>query len=240
MDKNNDSTMPVLEHLAELRFRLMISAGVLLIAMFTSFAFVDNIRGILTDLLDGLMLIYLSPPEAFLANLRLAFISGIVLSSPVIVYELIAFIFPGLHRKEKKFFLLILAGIFILFTGGVCFAYFVAFPYTLNFFLSFSADGLDPLFTVSEYISFVLSIHVAFGLIFQLPLLSWALGKAGLVSTDFLRRSRKYALLILLAVSALITPPDIVSQVIMVIPLLALYEVGILMVRLSGKSANSK
>jgi sec-independent protein translocase protein TatC len=235
VSNNKDGTMPVLEHLAELRLRLFISAGALLVAAIICFSNITLIRGILTGPLDGLQLIFLSPPEAFMSNLRLSLVSGLVLASPVIIYEVLAFIFPGLTRSEKIFFLLVLAGTVVLFGGGVLFAYYVVFPMALNFFLQFAANQLVPRFTVSEYISFVFSFHLGFGLVFQLPLLTWALGKLGLLTSGFLKRNRKIALLVMLVLSAIITPPDIISQVAMVLPLLLLYEIGIIMVLISEK-----
>ena len=235
MKSNKDGTMPVLDHLAELRLRLFISAGALLVAAIFCFAHIEAIRAILTRPLGGLELIYLSPPEAFIANLRLAFISGLVLSSPVLLYEAGAFIFPGLYGSEKLLFVLVILGAAILFSGGVIFAYYVVFPYTLRFFLQFAAEQVDPRFTVSEFISFVISFHLAFGIVFQLPLLTWSLGKIGLLSSAFLKRNRKIALLVMLVLSAIITPPDIISQVAIVLPLVVLYEVGIIMVRISER-----
>lgn len=233
--QDSESTMPVLEHLAELRLRLLISAGALLVAAIICFANIEQIRSILTYPLGELKLIYLSPPEAFMANLRLALISGLIVSSPIIVYELLAFAFPGLTRGEKIFLVSILLGSAFLFTSGVVFAYYVAFPFTLKFFLQFAAAQLEPRFTISEYISFVLSFHLAFGIVFQLPLATWALGKIGILSTHFLRRHRKIALLAMLVMSSIITPPDIISQVVMVFPLVLLYEIGIIMVMISEK-----
>lgn len=232
--------MPILEHFAELRLRIAISAGAFLVAAIICFANIEMIRGVLTVPLQGLELIYLSPPEAFVANLRLAFISGLILSSPVIIYEVLAFIFPGLTRGEKKFFIGVLFGIIVLFSAGVLFAYYIAYPFTLFFFLRFAAGELEPRFTVSEYISFVFSFHVAIGLVFQLPLFTWALGRLGLISTGFLRKHRKIALLVLLLLSAVITPPDIVSQIILIVPLTLLYEMGILMVLISERQRRSE
>jgi sec-independent protein translocase protein TatC len=235
VSKNKDGTMPVLEHLAELRLRLLISAGALLVAAVVSFNYVELIRELLTSPLEGLRLIYLSPPEAFMANLRLALISGLVLSSPVIIYELMAFIFPGLLKEEKIFFLAVLFGIVVLFAAGVAFAYLIVFPFTIRFFLQFASVELEPRFTVTEYISFLFSFHLGFGVVFQLPLLTWALGKIGLISSGFLKRNRKVALLVMLIISAVITPPDIISQVVMVFPLALLYEIGIIMVLISER-----
>ncbi len=240
MSKNKNGTMPVLEHLSELRLRLAVSAGVLLVSAGVCFANIETIRSVLTRPLQGLGLIYLSPPEAFMANLRLALISGFLLSLPVIIYEVSAYIFPGLTRGERIFYLLVLLGIVVLFSGGVVFAYFVVFPFTLRFFLQFGDTGLEPRFTISEYISFIISFHLAFGAVFQLPLFTWALGKLGLISTVFLRKHRKIALLIMLIMAAVITPPDIISQLVMILPLLLLYELGIVMVLISERKRLKK
>ncbi len=235
MSKNKDGTMPILEHLAELRLRLVISAGALLVAAVICFWQVEFIRGILTRPLEGVELIYLSPPEAFMANLRLALLSGLVLALPVVVYEIFAFAFPGLARGEKFFLIGVAAAVAFLFGTGVVFAYYLVFPFALSFFLQFATDQLEPRFTISEYISFVLSFHFAFGAVFQLPVLSWALGKLGLLTADFLRRYRKIALMVMLVFSAVITPPDIISQAAMILPLLLLYEIGIVMVMISER-----
>ncbi|HOL17841.1 MAG TPA: twin-arginine translocase subunit TatC [Bacillota bacterium] len=235
MSKSKDGTMTVLEHLAELRMRLIISAGGLLAAAIFCFTRISWIRRFLTAPLKGLPLIYLSPPEALTANLRLSFLAGAIIASPLILHQVMAFLFPAFTRREKKFVLIILAGICFLFCCGIFFAYTVVFPFTINFFLQFASERLDPQFTISEYISFVTSFHLAFGLTFQLPLLTWALGRIGLLSSRFLRRNRKYALLIILVVAAVITPPDVISQLVMAGPMFLLYEVGIIMVLASEK-----
>jgi len=235
VSNNKNGTMPILEHLSELRLRLMITAGALLVAIGVSFANIEFIRGILTRPLGGIPLIYLSPPEAFMANLRLSLFSGLVLSLPVILYEVSAYIFPGLTRGEKKFYLAVLFGIIVLFSSGIVFAFQVVFPYTLQFFLQFADAQLEPHLTISDYISFVLSFHIAFGVVFQLPLFTWALGKIGLLSTGFLRRHRKIAILVMLIMASIITPPDIISQAIMLLPLIFLYELGIFMVMISER-----
>ncbi len=235
MGKKTDGTMPVLEHLSELRLRLVISAGALLVASGICFTYIEHIRAILTLPLEGQQLIFLSPPEAFMANLKLAIFSGLVLSLPVILHQVSAFIFPGLSRGEKKFYMAVLLGMLVLFSAGIIFAYQVVFPFTLRFFLQFADARLDPQFTITEYIQFVISFHLSFGVVFQLPLLTWALGKIGLLTTQFLRRYRKIALLVMLVVSAVITPPDIISQVVMILPLAFLYELGIIMVMISER-----
>lgn len=240
MKKADNGVMPMMEHLAELRLRLALSAGVLLVATIISFSRVEVVRAFLTAPLEGLALIYLSPPEAFVANLRLAFGSGLVFSLPVIIHQVSAFVFPGLTRDERVFYLSVLGGVLFLFASGVLFAYFVVFPFTLGFFLQFAFDTLEPRFAVSEYLSFFFSFHLAFGAVFQLPLLTWALGKTGLLSSTTLRKYRRAAILGLLLLSAAITPPDIISQVILVLPLVVLYETGVIMVIISERKSRRR
>lgn len=230
MRKNSEGTMTLLEHLAELRLRLIICVAALLTGAVISFTWVEEIRTIITVPLEGLNLIYLSPPEAFTASLRLAFMGGAVLSSPVIIYQAAAFIFPAFKRSEKLLFIAFLLSSILLFTAGIIFANQVVFPFTINFFLQFASDELVPRFNISDYISFTVSFHLAFGVVFQLPLVTWLLGRLGIVSSSFLRSNRKFALLVMFILAALITPPDVISQVIMVGPLLLLYELGVIMV----------
>lgn len=235
MDETRDGAMSVLEHLAELRRRIAVAAVALLAAAIVCFTRIDQIRAFLTGPLGKRQLIYLSPPEALTANLRLAFIAGALLAAPLILYEAAAFLLPAFTRREKIIFLGVLSGICFFFAGGVVFAYTVLFPFTLDFFLKFASAELQPEFSISEYISFVFFFHLAFGLVFQLPLLTWALGRIGLLSSAFLRRNRKYALLVILILAAIITPPDVISQLVMAGPLLILYEIGIIMVVFSER-----
>lgn len=235
MGNNKNGKMTVLEHLIELRWRLAIAAVVFVIATIISFTQVDKIRSVLTAPLNDAQLIYLTPPEAFIANIRLSVISGIILASPVLICQVLAYLFPAFKRSDRYFAVGLVFGICVLFIMGALFAYHIVFPFVISFFLQFATDDLGALFTISEYISFVISFHLAFGLVFQLPLMTWALGRLGLLSTQFLRRNRKYALLIMLVLSAVITPPDIISQAAMVGPLLLLYEIGLVMVLISEK-----
>lgn len=232
MDRN--LVMTVLE---QLRRRLIIIVIAVAAGSILSFYFVDPIRQML--LLPGrgleIEIIFLTPSEVFMANLRLAVVAGAVISLPVTLYQVAALIGAVNHHFKKKA-LLLAATMFLLFALGICFSYFVVFPFTLDFFLSFSRADLVPKFSINHYISFSVSFLAAFGLVFQLPLAFWFLGVAGLVDAALLRRNRKFALLIILVVSAIITPPDVFSQIMMAIPLLLLYELGTFMVYLARRS----
>ena len=217
--------------LEQFRNRLIFVVVMVFMLAIGCFYFIEEIRLLLTLPAEDLEMnmIYLTPPEALMANLRLAFTAAALISLPIILYQVVALIMAVQGKKRRSAFFLTFA-MYFLFALGLSFAYFIVFPFALNFFLGFSAGDLVAEFSVARYISFATSFLFSFGLVFQLPLVFWFLGSIGLVSTAFLRRNRKFALLIIIIFSAVLTPPDIFSQVLMTIPLMILYEVGILMV----------
>jgi sec-independent protein translocase protein TatC len=233
--------------LEELRKRLIIIVVTVFMVAVACFIFIDHIRYVLM-LPEELMIfkqllpeegfkmriIYLTPSEALMANLRLSFVASALVTLPVILYQLVALILAVSKRSRRSAIGLTVA-MYILFGLGISFAYFVVFPFALNFFLGFSADDLQAEFSIARYISFAVNFLFSFGLVFQLPLVFWFLGSIGLVSPPFLRRNRKFALLIVIVFSAVLTPPDVFSQVLMTIPLMVLYEVGIILVYLTQR-----
>ncbi|WP_461369788.1 twin-arginine translocase subunit TatC [Candidatus Darwinibacter acetoxidans] len=236
MSRDNGATMTVLQHLAELRCRLMAAGAAFLAAASACFAAAEPIRRFLVRPAGELTLVYFSPPEAFTAQLKLALLAGAVLSSPVILYEILAFIYPALTPFEKKTCLRALTGIALLFCGGAAFSYLAAFPLVLRFLLDYAGGGASPKLSIGEYISFFFSFHVFFGFIFQLPLAAWALGRLDLVRAPLLRRGRKYALLVILILAAVLTPPDPFTQLLLALPLLLLYELCIFMAAVGCRS----
>lgn len=224
--------MSFFEHLDELRKRLIYIAIAIFIGAIICYNFVDHILSFLTMPAGDLELIYTTPAEAFMSQIRLSLTAGVVVAMPFVIYHILAFIIPGLYRSEKKYLLLMVCSMLLLFVLGISFGYFIVFPYALIFFLGFAKEGLTALFSISNYISFAFSFLIAFGFAFQIPLIFWLLGYLGLVSSSFLKKNAKYALLIIAIVSAVITPPDVFSQIAMVIPLYLLYQTGIFLVRL--------
>ncbi len=234
----------------ELRVRLMIIAGAVFLFAIISFTFSDLIREVLLIPanmayagLDAegleLQLIFLTPSEALLANLRVAFITSGIVTLPLILYQLLALAITAAGKpKRSAFFLTII--MYILFAMGLSFAYFVVLPFALNFFVGFSGPDLVPNFSIARYLSFTTSFILSFGLVFQMPVLFWFLGSIGLLTPSFLRKNRKFALLIIIIFASVLTPPDIFSQVLMAIPLLLLYELGIFMVYLSWRKKKSR
>lgn len=236
--KPQDSSLPVwIQRLEEVRKRLITMAASVVAAAILCFVFIDQIRNFLLrpalEMDLDLEFIFITPSEALMANIRLAIICGIIVVLPILLYQVITLILPFLEREKKRTLVFLITGMFFLFGLGLVFAYEFVYPIALNFFVSFADDTLEPLFTISHYLSFFTSFLLAFGLVFQLPLVFWFLGVLGLVDPPFLRRNRKFALLIMFALSAVVTPPDVFSQALMVVPLVLLYELGILLVVLT-------
>ncbi len=221
--------------LEDLRKRLIFMILCIIVSGFVCFFYIHEIRDILLKPAGNPELIYISPAEALMANIRLAFAAGIILTSPLLIYQIIALFWPFLTRERKKLMIFLSLFMVVLLVSGLVFAYMVVFPIAIQFFNSFEDETLAAVFTLQNYLSFSLSFLFAFGLAFQLPLVFLFLGALELVSPMFLRANRKYALLIMLVVSAIITPPDIFSQLLMTLPLMILYELGILMVVLAQR-----
>lgn len=231
---------PFTAHLEELRSRLIKCFIAVAVGFFASYFFKEQIFQILTMPLikamkSGDHMIYTSLPEAFFTFLKAAFICGLMVASPVILYQFWMFVAPGLYDREKSLLLPIVLLSTIFFVGGALFGYFVVFPIGFDFFLSFATDTIRPLPSMREYLGFASKFLLAFGLVFELPLLITFLAKLGIVSVSLLTRFRKYAILAIFIIAAILTPPDVVSQVLMAIPMMILYEVGVIGARLFGR-----
>ncbi len=224
--------MSLVQHLEELRYRLFVIVGFVFGFSLVCFAFVDQLRAIILLPAHGLSLVYLSPPEAFLGNIRLAFSSGLFFSLPIILYQILAFILPGFYKEERRVLVPSFLAIGFLFYLGLIFGYYVVFPLAINFFLGFAGEELVPMFTFQNYLGFFLRFHFAFSIVFQLPLIMLILGFLGVVSYKTLGRIRKYAVLLIIIISAILTPPDFFSQLLMVGPLYLLFEIGMVLIRL--------
>ncbi|MCR3923103.1 MAG: twin-arginine translocase subunit TatC [Firmicutes bacterium] len=227
------------EHLIELRKRVVISATFLLFTTIISIIFIQKISAFLVRIAGGVEIIYISPTEAFMTELRIAIFSGVFLALPVILSQVWAFICPGLKKNERRKFLFVLFFSLLLFLYGTFFAYSIALPFTMRFLSNFS-PSIAPLFSYQAYISFITSLILIFGVVFQLPLIIMTLIITGLVTVATLRRVRKYVIVVMFVVAAIITPPDVISQVVMVLPLLVLYEVGILVGHLLNPARKRK
>ena len=229
---DDEKKIPFTAHLEELRRRLIVCFIAVGIGFVLSYGFKEKLFQILTRPLISVMetgdkLIFTGLPEAFFTYLKVAFLSGIILSTPIIFYQFWMFVAPGLYDKEKRLMVPIVFLSTLFFVGGSFFGYFIVFPYGFKFFLGFASEIIRPLPSMREYLSFASKLLLAFGVVFELPLIITFLAKLGMVSVSFLKKNRKYALLLFFVGAAILTPPDVVTQIMMALPLMVLYEISI-------------
>ena len=235
-----DEKLPFTSHLEELRKRLITSFIAIGVGFAISFGFKERLFKVLVQPLvkvmeEGETLIYTGLPEAFFTYLKVAFLSGLIVASPVILYQFWMFVAPGLYKNERRLMTPIVLLSSFFFIGGALFGYFVVFPWGFKFFLGFASETVRPLPSMKEYFGFSAKLLLAFGLVFELPLVITFLAKLGIVSVEFLKKNRKYALLLFFAGAAILTPPDVITQVMMALPLMVLYEISIIGARIFGK-----
>jgi sec-independent protein translocase protein TatC len=243
MDENDK--LPFTAHLEELRSRLIKASIAVAVGFVASYIFKEQIFDILVRPLTQAMrtgdtLIYTNLPEAFFTFLKAAFISGIMLASPVILYQFWMFVAPGLYNRERRLLFPIVLLSSLFFIGGALFGYFIVFPFGFEFFLSFATETIRPMPSMKEYLGFATKMLLAFGLVFELPLVITFLARLGIVSVAFLSKYRKYAILLIFTVSAILTPPDVVSQLLMAFPLMVLYEISIVGARIFGRKRETE
>lgn len=213
-------------HLDELRLRLFKSFIAVVIAACLFYPFVDRFLAFLIKPVGKV--VFTSPADAFVVRLMLLICAGVVLALPVVVYQLWQFVAAGLKEDERKYIRFFAPASFVLFIAGSVFGYWVIIPVGMKFFLSFSTESIVPMITLPNYISFIVTLVLAFGLCFQLPLVLMFLARVGIVTPAFLVQKRKHAVVLILIASAVLTPsPDAVSQILMAGPLLVLYELGV-------------
>ncbi len=240
-EPKNEDKMPLTSHLEELRKRLvriLIAVGV---AFLGCFAFKEEIfrivaQPLISVLPPGTHMVFTGLPEAFFTYIKVSLYAGIFVASPVVLYQVWKFISPGLFPREKKFVAPFVITSTLLFVGGVCFGYFLVLPGAYKFFLEFTTDFLKPMLSMREYLTLTLKLLLAFGIIFEIPVFLFFMTKIGLVTPRKLARMRRYAIVVCFIVAAIITPtPDAFTQLMMAIPMIVLYEVGILVSRLAGR-----
>ncbi len=240
----DDSKAPLLDHLIELRTRLIRSVIVILVLFVASYFFADHIYAFLVKPLaqiytrQGARLIFTALHEVFFTYVKVALFAALFLSFPFIAIQLWKFVAPGLYKNEKRAFLPFLVLTPVLFFAGAALVYYLIFPLAWKFFLSFETPGVDGSLPiqleakVNEYLSLVMKLIFAFGISFQLPLLLTLMARVGMTSSKGLAEKRKYAIVAAFIAAAVLTPPDPISQISLAIPIILLYEASIIAVRM--------
>jgi sec-independent protein translocase protein TatC len=235
-----EDKQPVQGHLIKIRNSLIRSVIAIAVGVSIAYLFAEDILRIMVMPLkqnlgpDG-TLIVTGLTEMFFIYLKIALIFGIILAAPYLFYQIWTFAAPNLKQGHKKYILLSVFFSCILFVGGMLFGYFFVFPLAFKFFLGFADEHIRALPSVKEYLSLSFKFLMAFGIVFEVPVLVFFLARLGIVSVEGFRRNRKYAILLAFIVGAILTPPDVISQCMMAIPLILLYEVGIIVAWISGK-----
>ena len=223
--------MPFLDHLEELRWRLIKSLGSVLVGALITFFYIDPLIDFLIkptkDLTTPMDLQVLKVQGMFMIKWGIALIGGFVIAIPVLTYQLWKFIVPGLYINEKKYVAPLIIFTYLSFLIGLVFAYTIIIPFSLDFFTSVGMTGIQNNFSINYYFNFITWLMIGSGLIFELPVLVFILSIIGLFTPTFMRHYRRHALIVILILSAFITPPDPISLLLMSIPLMALYEISI-------------
>ena len=240
-----DYKMPLTAHLEELRKRLISSFIALAVGFGISYGFKEELflflsKPLVEHLPEGSTLQYIGIPEAFLTYLKLSLFGGLILAMPVIFYQLWRFVAPGLYEREKRYFIPFVFFSMVFFLGGASFCYYIVFPFVFRFFMSFSGGSLLAMPAIKQYLSFATRLLMAFGLVFEMPIFFFFLGRVGLVNYKGLARQRRMAVVLVFLGAALLTPPDVVSQLMLAGPLMILFELSIQIVRITGKKPSEE
>jgi sec-independent protein translocase protein TatC len=249
----DDMPKSLVEHLTELRTRLMWVIGAMLLGTCVSFMYVEEITGFLVEPLahamrpgDTQRLIYTGLTEAFFTYMKVAFFAGIFLTFPVMLWQIWIFVAPGLYKNERRAFLpYLIATPVLFFMGGAC-VYYGVIPMAWPFFMSFQSNAAQTALPIeleariSEYLDLIMTLIFAFGLCFQMPVVLSLMARVGLITAKNLSDFRKFAIIIIFTVAAVLTPPDVMSQVMLALPLMGLYEFSILLIRWTSPKHDEK
>lgn len=239
-EEKNGPSMSFFGHLAELRKRLITALSVFLLVSIASFSWSEKLADFIIAPAKAMAFVFLSPPDLFMMYIKIALSMGLIISLPVIIFELWMFISPALLPREKRsiFFSLLAGG--GLFISGAAFSYFVIIPFTIRFFMSYQSAYVKPMISINEYFGFVISLALSFGAAFELPVVAGLLGAFGILKAELLIRIRRIAILLIFIAAAILTPPDVVSQVLLALPMIGLYELSVLILKRQEKRRAKK
>lgn len=237
-DGSRDVELPLRAHLIELRNRLIKAAAAVVITTALSIIFMNDEARLLTRIASGHKLIAISPTETFVAYLKMAFYTGIAISMPLIIYQLFRFLAPGLTKTERRWILVSLPAVTLFFILGVLFCYFIVLPSAIGFLLNFGEEnGVQNTSTISNFLSFVTRFLLAVGVAFETPVIVFVLAKLGVATPKRLAKFRRWAYVLAFVIAAIITPtPDPINQTIVAVPIIILYELGVIFARIGVRA----
>jgi len=224
------AAMSLIGHLEELRRRIIIMAAAIVACSLICYFYAADITALIT--VSAGKLYYLNPAEAFFTYLKVSFFAGFLLALPIVMYQLWAFIMPAMTNNERTAGVFLVPASLILFFAGLLFSYYLVLPAGVKFFMGFATESLQPMFSIGQYLSFVISFLLPFGFIFELPLFILVMAKVGIINSAFLTEKRKIVLVMAFVIGALISPtPDVFSQTMVAVPMIVLYEISLLLVK---------
>ena len=234
--QNNEKNLTIVEHLTELRKRLIYSSIILLVAITVTYNFSELIVKHIVEIGGNINFVFIAPAELLMSYIKIAVIGGFVVSGPFLMLQIWLFISPGLTKSEKRTIAvsLFIGGIFFII--GVVFAYMVILPIMLQFFMGFQIEQIEEMISFSNYLSFVISTLLSFGIIFELPIIMVILTKFHILKVSFIKKNRKYTILIIFIVAAILTPPDVITQTLLAGPMILLFEIGVIFSTIVEKS----
>lgn len=233
--------MSFLDHLEELRLRIIKCLVSIVVLAIAAYIFSDEIYAILQiplyQAVPDIKLHYFKVTEGFTIRVKMSLLAGLIVSVPVILYQLWQFVVPGLYEREKRMVLPVVFAGTVFFLTGAIFCFFIVLPRAIAFLSNVAFEGLEPTWMIQEYFSFMMRLLLAFGVAFELPIVCFFLGQVGIIDAKLMAKGRRYALVGIVALAAVITPPDIFSQVVLAVPVYLLYELSILVVKLTGRKS---
>ncbi|MDF2950355.1 MAG: Sec-independent protein translocase, TatC subunit [Sedimentibacter sp.] len=227
-EQKNEKNLTIVEHLTELRKRLIYSSIVLLVAVAVAYNYSEMIVKHIVDIAGNINFVFIAPAELLMSYVKIAVIGGFVVAGPFLILQIWLFVSPGLTKSEKRTIAvsLFVGGIFFII--GVVFAYLIILPLMLQFFMGFQIEQIEEMISFSNYLTFVINTLLSFGIIFELPIIMVILTKFHILKVDFIKKNRKYIILIIFVVAAILTPPDVITQVLLAGPMILLFEIGVI------------
>jgi len=234
--KSDERNLTIVEHLSELRKRLIYSSIVLIVAVMGFYNFAEVIVKNIINIVPYINFVFIAPAELLLSYVKIAVIGGLVIAAPFLAMQIWLFVSPGLKKSERRTIAvsLFVGGIF--FIVGIVFSYMVVLPIMLQFFMGFRIPEIEEMISFSNYLSFVVNTLLSFGIIFELPILMVILTKFRILKVSFLKKNRKYIILVIFVIAAILTPPDVITQTLLALPMILLFEIGIIFSSIVEKS----